>query len=69
MNTYGHARVSTDGQSLESQVATLTAADCEKVYSEKASGARGDRAELQRLMKRLLPGDALMVTHLDRLGA
>jgi Resolvase, N terminal domain len=43
------------------QVAELTAAGCTKVYREKASGARNDRAELAKLMKRLEPGDVLVV--------
>jgi DNA invertase Pin-like site-specific DNA recombinase len=38
------------------------------VYSEKVSGARSDRAELARVLKRLEPGDLLMVTRLDRLA-
>jgi hypothetical protein len=34
-----------DGQSLAAQHAGLHAASCAKVYVEKVSGARGDRAE------------------------
>jgi DNA invertase Pin-like site-specific DNA recombinase len=44
------------------------AAGCAKVYSEKASGARGDRAELNKVLRRLEPGDVLIVTRLDRLA-
>jgi hypothetical protein len=40
MTIYGYARVSTDGQSLESQVAALTTAGARKVCSEKQSGAK-----------------------------
>ena len=68
MTIYGYARVSTDGQTLASQDAQLHAASCAKGYSEKASGARTDRPELAKLLKRLEPGDVLMVTRLDRLA-
>lgn len=68
MTIYGYARVSTDGQSLASQDAQLHAAGCAKVYSEKISGARSDRAELAKVLKRLEAGDTLMVTRLDRLA-
>jgi DNA invertase Pin-like site-specific DNA recombinase len=44
------------------------AADCAKVYAEKTSGARTDRAELAKVMKRLEAGDLLIVTRLDRLA-
>ncbi len=64
----GYARVSTREQDLTGQVAELQAAGCAKIYSEKASGARGDRAELARVIKRLQPGDVLVVTRLDRLA-
>jgi hypothetical protein len=37
---YGYARVSTDGQSLDTQVKQLRAAGAEKVFRETASGAR-----------------------------
>jgi DNA invertase Pin-like site-specific DNA recombinase len=39
----GYARVSTDGQSLEAQMAVSKAACCERIYSEKRSGATTDR--------------------------
>ena len=64
----GHARVSTREQDLSSQLAELTTAGCAKVYREKASGARGDRAELAKVLRRLEPGDVLVVTRLDRLA-
>ena len=68
MTTYGYARVSTDGQTLAAQDAQLHAAGCAKVYGEKVSGAKTDRAELAKLLKRLEAGDVLMVTRLDRLA-
>src|SRR5271166_4273843 len=68
MTIYGYARVSTDGQSLESQVAALKAAGAAKVHSEKQSGAKTDRAALARVLAALVSGDVLMVTRLDRLA-
>jgi hypothetical protein len=64
----GYARVSTREQDLTGQVAELQATGCAKIFSEKASGARGDRAELARVIKRLQPEDVLVVTRLDRLA-
>lgn len=64
----GYARVSTDGQSAAAQVAELTAAGCEKVFSETASGAKTDRTQLKRAIASLAPGDVLVVTRLDRLA-
>jgi DNA invertase Pin-like site-specific DNA recombinase len=68
MTTYGYARVSTDSQSLTSQDAELHAAGCAKVYAEKISGARSNRPELAKVLKRLDTGDVLIVTRLDRLA-
>jgi DNA invertase Pin-like site-specific DNA recombinase len=65
---YGYARVSTDGQSLASQEAELAAAGCIKVFAEKISGAKTDRAELAKVLKRIEAGDLLVVTRLDRLA-
>jgi DNA invertase Pin-like site-specific DNA recombinase len=64
----GYARVSTDGQSVAAQVAELTAAGCEKVFSETASGAKTDRTQLKRAIASLAAGDVLVVTRLDRLA-
>jgi len=68
MTVYGYARVSTDGQSLTSQDAELHAVGCAKVYAEKISGARSNRPELAKVLKRLDTGDVLIVTRLDRLA-
>src|ERR1700730_10219260 len=68
MAIFGYARVSTDGQSLTGQLAELKAANCEKVFQEKVSGARSDRKQLARLMAVLAKGDVLVVTRLDRLA-
>src|SRR5271156_4940287 len=65
---YGYARVSTDGQSVEAQIAALTAAGAEKVFRGVASGAKTDRAQLRRSLAQLDAGDVLMVTRLDRLA-
>jgi DNA invertase Pin-like site-specific DNA recombinase len=68
MTVYGYARVSTAGQTLASQDAQLHAAGCAKVFMEKASGAKIDRPELAKVIRRLEPGDVLVVTRLDRLA-
>src|SRR5437588_425226 len=68
MTIYGYARVSTDGQSLAAQDAQLHTAGCVQVFSEKASGAKTERAALAKLLDRLDKGDVLVVTRLDRLA-
>jgi DNA invertase Pin-like site-specific DNA recombinase len=64
----GYARVSTDGQTLDAQVAALKAAGAGKVYQEKISGARSDRPALAKAIAALAEGDTLLVTRLDRLA-
>ena len=64
----GYARVSSQGQTLDSQLEQLGKVNCARIYSEKISGARSDRAELQRLLKGLGPGSVVVVTRLDRLA-
>ena len=64
----GYARVSTDDQDTAAQVRALKAAECERIYREKASGGRWDRPELHRLLDQLRKGDVLVVWKLDRLS-
>jgi DNA invertase Pin-like site-specific DNA recombinase len=68
MTIMGYARVSTDGQALDAQVAELKAAGTEVIFQEKISGAREDRAQLKRVLAALKQGDVLIVTRLDRLA-
>jgi DNA invertase Pin-like site-specific DNA recombinase len=64
----GYARVSTDGQTLDHQQSALADAGCAKVFAEKQSGAKTDRAQLARALATLASGDTLVVCKLDRLA-
>ena len=56
-------------QNLGIQRAALKAAGCDVIRAEKASGTRRDgRTELQVLLDFLRPGDALVITRIDRLA-
>ncbi len=66
--TYGYARVSTDGQTLDAQVAQLEAAGATRLFKEKASGAKRDRVQLDKMLSALNAGDVVIVTRLDRLA-
>ena len=69
MPLYGYARVSTLDQDLGLQRTALKAAGCKVIRAEKASGSRRDgRTELQVLLDFVQPGDALVVTRIDRLA-
>ena len=54
----GYARVSTYGQTLDTQLEQLRAAgySSRNIYREKVTGARADRGELLRMLDRLTPG-------------
>lgn len=69
MSLIGYARVSTEDQDIQVQVAALKAAGCDVVREEKASGtSTSGRPELATVLTFLRPGDALMVTRIDRLA-
>src|SRR5262245_15330491 len=66
----GYARVSTYGQTLDSQLEQLRKAGCtsRNIYREKVTGARADRRELNRMLGKLASGDMVTVTRIDRLA-
>src|SRR5271168_3242020 len=66
----GYARVSTYGQTLDTQLEQLRKAGCSSrnIYREKVTGARADRRELNRMLGKLGPGDVVTVTRIDRLA-
>lgn len=70
LHLIGYARVSTDDQRLDLQLAALTAAGVrpEDVWSDKASGMRADRPGLAGALKACRPGDVLVVWRRDRLA-
>jgi DNA invertase Pin-like site-specific DNA recombinase len=64
----GYARVSTIEQNLNLQRDALKVAGCRKIVEDKASGSKGKRDGLERVLEMLRPGDVLVVWRLDRLG-
>ncbi len=69
MPLYGYARVSSADQALTIQRAALKAAGCQVIRAETASGNRRDGGtELQALLDFVQPGDAPVVTRIDRLA-
>lgn len=66
--TIGYARVSTAGQNLDGQCDNLRQAGCERIYSEKISGVKAQRPELERMLDALRAGDTVIITELTRLG-
>lgn len=65
----GYARVSSLGQSLDTQIEKLEAFGCEKVFQEKRSGASTDkRLAVKEALEFCREGDVLVITKLDRLA-
>ncbi|PZS13310.1 MAG: resolvase [Pseudonocardiales bacterium] len=65
----GYGRVSTHDQHPEAQHDALTAAGCEEIFLDRASGKLTRRPELDKaLLSANRTGDQLVITKLDRLG-
>ncbi|MFL1427390.1 MULTISPECIES: recombinase family protein [unclassified Nocardiopsis] len=64
----GYARVSTQGQKLDRQLAALETAGCSKIFADKKSGKNAQRPDLKACLAYLRPGDTLVVASLDRLA-
>lgn len=63
----GYARVSTQQQNLDRQIAALNAAGCSRIFSEKASGKSiHNRPELERAIMALPTGGTLVIAEWDR---
>ncbi|WP_026495396.1 recombinase family protein [Butyrivibrio sp. WCD3002] len=70
---YGYARVSTkaqakDGNSLEAQELSLRQAGASVIYKDTFTGSTTNRPEFEKLICKLIPGDTLVVTKLDRVA-
>ena len=70
MNIYGYIRVSSRDQNEDRQLIALRGAGVEErfLYMDKVSGKDFDRPEYRKLVKKLKPGDLLMIQSIDRLG-
>ncbi len=68
MATYGYARVSTEEQVLDRQLDMLNNYGVDKIYSEKMTGTKRERPELQKILDTLCEGDTVVIESLSRLG-
>jgi DNA invertase Pin-like site-specific DNA recombinase len=64
----GYARVSTQGQDLESQRQRLSAAGAGRLFEDVISGRTFDRPGLTSMLNYARSGDVICVVRLDRLG-
>ncbi|MFS1030369.1 recombinase family protein [Enterococcus casseliflavus] len=65
---YGYARLSTRQQDLSRQLDLLDRYECNKIYTEKISGVRANRPELNKLKKRVKENDKIIIESFSRLG-
>ncbi len=70
MCLFGYARVSTSQQSLDIQLNALKEAGVasSRIFTDKASGDKADREDLNLLKIKVEKGDVILVKKLDRLG-
>jgi DNA invertase Pin-like site-specific DNA recombinase len=64
----GYARVSSDDQNPDLQHDALTAAGCSAIYEDRITGTIFTRAEFDRALAALKPGDEFVVWKVDRVG-
>jgi DNA invertase Pin-like site-specific DNA recombinase len=64
----GYARVSTGDQTLDLQTDALTAASCDRIFTDTLSGVNADRRGLAEAISHVRSGDTFVVWRLDRLG-
>ena len=66
--TYGYARVSTCDQNLDRQLDMLNRYGVDRLFTEKMSGTKRERPELNKLIESLKAEDTVVVESLSRLG-
>lgn len=68
--TFGYIRVSTKEQCEERQIIALRNFPVpeDKIFVDKLSGKNFNRPQYQKLLRKLRPGDILVVKSIDRLG-
>ncbi|MCI2047736.1 MAG: recombinase family protein [Faecalibacterium sp.] len=64
----GYARVSTEAQNLDRQVDALQEYGVDEIYTEKMTGTKSHRPELDKVRLRMRAGDKVVVESLSRLG-
>lgn len=64
----GYARVSTEDQHLDAQTSALEEIGADRIFTEKISGTKKSRPELNRMIEHLRDGDVVVVTKYDRLS-
>lgn len=69
-NIYGYVRVSTKEQNENRQLIALQAFPVSEknIYMDKLSGKNFNRPQYRKLLKKLRPGDLLVVKSIDRFG-
>ena len=67
-HVYGYARVSTLQQELVRQLDIIKKYNCTEILTEKMTGTKADRPELNRLKDKVRNGDTLVIESFSRLG-
>ena len=67
---YGYVRVSTKEQNLDRQISALRefGIPTAQIFQEKLSGKDFERPVYRRLLRKIKPGDTLIIKSIDRLG-
>jgi len=65
---FGYARVSTQDQELARQIDALTKFGVDEIITEKMTGIKANRPELNKLKGKLRRGDTVVIESLSRLG-
>lgn len=65
---FGYARVSTQDQELARQIDALGKYGVDEIFTEKMTGTKSNRPELNRLKDKVRPGDTVVIESLSRLG-